>query len=323
MNAVLPRRSLIVPVYRNESSLPALLDAVRVLAAQSPQGLELVIVVDGSPDGSLALLECELPRCPFPSQLISHARNFGSYAAIRTGMRHARGEMLAVMAADLQEPPELMLEFWRILEADAADVVLGARERRDDPWSQRLLSELFWAAYRRLVQPDLPPGGVDVFGCNRRFAQELLALEEARSSMIGQIFWLGFRRQVVPYHRRARHSGRSAWSFRRKLDYLLDSVYAFTDLPLRLLTAVGVLGVGLAIVAGGVVLIGRLLGWITVPGYTPIVLAICFFGSLNLIGLGVVGSYLTRAYENSKRRPLALVERARCFAASSPGERSG
>jgi glycosyltransferase involved in cell wall biosynthesis len=304
--------SLIIPVYRNEAFLDALLAAVETLGRDIGMPLEAVFVVDGSPDRCYEILRERLPQCAFASQLIALARNFGSFPAIRAGLAAGQGDCFAVMAADLQEPPELVLEMSRLLADDTADVVLGVRNTRQDPLSSRVFSHLFWEMYRRYVVPDVPPGGVDIFGCNRRFRDELLTLGESHSSLIAQVFWLGYRRKFVGYERRAR-AGVSGWTFRKKLSYMMDSVFAFTDLPIRLLIRVG--GTA-AILSGGfglVVLASRLAGWINVPGYTLTILSIIFFGALNLFALGVVGSYAWRAYENTKQRPLHLVAREHSF----------
>ena len=178
--------------------------------------VEFIFVVDGSPDNSFAALANALPTAPFKSQLISHARNFGSFSAIRTGLRASRGSYCGVIAADLQEPPALLVEFLDRLVNAGADIVIGVREGRDDPALTRLSANLFWGFYRRFIVREIPAGGVDVFACNRRIRDELLALQEAHSSLIGLIFWLGFRRMEVPYKRRVSAHGKSAWTVARK-----------------------------------------------------------------------------------------------------------
>lgn len=299
--------SLVVPVYRNEEGLDDLLAAVKHLAADEPHGFECVFVIDGSPDRCYEKLRQRLPRQPFSSQLVLLSRNFGSFAAIRAGLKAARGDCFAVMAADLQEPPELVTTMSRILHANEADVVVGLRNSRKDALPARLLAQAYWSLYRRYVVPDMPPGGVDIFGCNRAFRNSLLKLRERHSSLVAQVFWLGFRRQYVSYDRRARVHGKSAWSFRRKFDYMLDSVFAFTDLPIRVLLRTGlVTSIGSALFSLGLVA-ARLAGYINVPGYVMTMIAIVFFGALNLFALGVVGSYAWRAYENSKQRPMHVV----------------
>ena len=310
--------SLVVPVYSNEGSLPDLLKAVDQLASDIDAPFETVFVVDGSPDRCYELLAAQLPSCAFSSQLVLLSRNFGSFAAIRAGMEAAQGETFAVMAADLQEPPELVRTMWRLLDSGEADVVVGVRNARNDPLMSRLFSGLFWRLYRRYVVPDVPPGGVDVFGCNKAFRDELLKLEERHSSLIAQVFWLGYRRRFVEYERRVRQYGRSAWTFNKKLSYMMDSVFAFTDLPIRILIRGGGIAAALSGAFAIVVVLSRLAGLITVQGYAVTILAIVFFGALNLFGLGLVGSYAWRAYENTKARPLHVVLRRHMWKAESP-----
>lgn len=299
--------SIVVPVYRNEESIGRLLSTLSDIATKFQGALEVVFVVDGSPDNSFLLLQQALPNLEFPAQLLAHSRNFGSFPAIRTGLAAARGEYFGVMAADLQEPPELMAAFFESLEAKECDVVVGTRLRRNDAFLDRAASGLFWWVYRRFVVPDMPEGGVDVFGCNREFRDQLLALQETRSSLIALIFWLGFRRKLVGYERRAREEGTSAWTLRKKIDYMLDSIFAFTDYPIRLLTRIGLMGCLLSIFLAIVLLVAHVVGTIKVPGYVPTLLAVLFFGALNLFGIGLVGVYAWRAYENTKNRPLAVV----------------
>ena len=309
------RYSLVIPVYRNEEMIPDLLEALVDMNRELDDALEVVFVDDGSPDRSLALLIEALPHTGLDTKLLEMSRNFGAFAAIRAGLKEAKGPYFAVMAADLQEPPELAIEFFHRLERDACDVVYGVRTGRDDPWSSRLASGAFWAAYRRLIQPEMPRGGVDVFGCNVTARDALVGLTEAHSSLIGQLVWIGMRREEVPYRRRARKAGKSGWTLRKKLNYMLDSSLAFSDLPIRVLFGVGILALAVAAVYGTIVLVARLTGLIAEPGYAPTVLLISGFGALNALGLSVVGAYAWRAFENTKARPLAIVRRRFEFAA--------
>lgn len=305
--------TLVIPVYRNEGSLPDLLTAVCGLNRALQGAFEAVFVVDGSPDRCYEVLQRELPTQPFRSSLILLSRNFGSFPAIRVGLAHGHGERFAVMAADLQEPPDLVLRMNHLLATEPFDVVVGVREARHDPLLTRLPAQIFWGLYRRYVVKDIPPGGVDVFGCNKAFRDTLVQLDESHSSLIAQIFWLGFRRQCITYIRQERTHGTSAWTLRKKVTYLMDSVFAFTDLPIRILMRVGAAGVTIAGLLSVVVLIARLVGAIEVPGYAMTILAIAFFGALNLFSLGLVGSYAWRTYENTKQRPLAVTLRSDQF----------
>ncbi|MGE8447863.1 MAG: glycosyltransferase family 2 protein [Comamonas sp.] len=298
--------SIVIPVYKNEASLPRLISALTELKNSIQCELEVVFVVDGSPDNSFGLLRESLHTHPFATQLLLHSRNFGSFAAIRTGLKAARGDFFGVMAADLQEPPELMISFAEALQKDECDVVVGTRTGRDDPFLSRIASQAFWSLYRKYVVKDMPSGGVDVFGCNRQFRDELLQLQESRSSLIALIFWLGFRRKLIDYSRQARQEGVSGWTFRKKLDYMLDSIFAFSDAPIRALLRLGFIGCLISVLLMVMVFVAKIVGDIPVPGYTATLLVVLFFGALNMFSLGIVGTYAWRTYENSKQRPLAV-----------------
>lgn len=312
-----PMLSIVIPVYRNEESIPDLIVALADVARRAKQDFncatEVVFVVDGSPDNCHAILAQALPAAPFTSQLLLHSRNFGSFAAIRTGLQAATGNYFGVIAADLQEPPELVLRFLEKLSAGNCDVVVGCRENRQDPLLSRCASNLFWTLYKKFVIREIPEKGVDVFGCNNAFRDRLVSLGEANTSLVGLIFWLGFKRSEVTYERRARQHGKSAWTLKKKFNYLLDSIFSFTDLPIKLLSLFGLLGVVTSVLLGIVILLAKALGDIPVPGYAATVLTVVFFGGLNSLGLGIVGAYAWRAFENTKNRPLAVVMASQKF----------
>jgi glycosyltransferase involved in cell wall biosynthesis len=299
--------SLVIPIYRSEDHIDRLLKEIVRLNERLAGRLEAVFVVDGSPDRSHAMLQGRLPSLPLRSQLLLLSRNFGAFQAVTAGLEAAGGEYLAVIAADLQEPPELVLSFFSILERDDADVVFGTRESRSDPLVSRLLAEAFWRVYRQFVIRDMPHGGIDVFGCNRRVRNELLRFRESNTNLIAVLFWLGFRRAFVPYARAARTSGKSGWTVRKRFRYFLDSVFNFTDLPIKVLLFTGMGGLVLALLWGLVVVVSKMLGNIPVPGYTALVLSVLFFGGLTTFGLGVVGQYLWLTLQNTRNRPNYIV----------------
>jgi len=305
--------SLVIPVYRNETSLPRLLQEVEALAAKLPGGLEVVFVVDGSPDDSLRILRERLPAWSVKSRLVELSRNFGAFAAIAAGLQEGTGDYFAVMAADLQEPPELVLSFQRLMAEGTADIVLGERQRRDDPWMTSVASRSFWKFFRRFVMPDMPVGGVDVFGCTRAVRDRLVAMREVNTSLVGLLLWLGYRRALVPYDRRAREEGKSGWTVQKKWRYALDSIFSFSDLPIRVLLVLGGIATVGAVIADVVILVCWLMGLIPVLGYTPLMLTITTFGGLTALGLGIVGQYLWLALQNTRNRPSYVVRSTEQF----------
>lgn len=269
--------------------------------------LELVFVDDGSPDRCAEIVAARLDALAVRAQLIRLSRNFGSFPAIAAGLTHANGDYCAALAADLQEPPELVLEFLSKMRSGEAEIVFGKRSGRDDPAVSRLASNTFWGLYRWLVNPDIPPGGVDIFGCSRKVRDQVCSMKEVETSLPALLFWVGYRRAFVEYRRRARSAGVSAWTLRKKLRYLVNSVFSFTDLPMKALLGAGMAGMALAVIGAVTVLAAKATGNIPVPGYAATVLTIFFFGGLTSAGLGIVGEYLWLCLQNTRQRPLFIV----------------
>jgi polyisoprenyl-phosphate glycosyltransferase len=305
--------TVVVPVYKNAASIPSLCEQLR--SVELPEGLEcrVVFVVDGSPDQSAEILRSCIESSDLHATVVVLSRNFGSFAAIRAGLELAEGDYFAVISADLQEPPALLPEFVERLSAGDVDLVLGRREGRADPLTSRLAAAVFWRVYRRCVQPSMPLGGVDVFACNTAVRSSILELKETNSSLVGQLLWVGYRRTTVGYQRLPRSEGKSAWTLEKKLRYLSDSIFSFTDLPIRFLLFVGILGSFAVSVAAAVVAATWWLNGTDVPGYTPVMLAILLVGFVLILGLGIVGSYVSRTYENTKHRPLTITQSVEHF----------
>ena len=300
--------SIVIPVFRNEKNIDRLVLELERIAGIATMPIEAVLVVDGSPDRSLESLRERLPSAKFSSRLVSLSRNFGAFNAVRCGLEQATGDYLAVLAADLQEPADLALTFLDILKRDEADIVFATRSSRDDPWFDEITSDAFWSLYRRWVLPEVPRGGVNAVACTRAVCDRLLELREPTTNLIALFFWLGFRRAYVPYHREARRDGRSAWTLGMKLRYGLDSLFSFTDLPIRLLLMLGVVGTLTAVVFAVLLLSASLAGQITVPGYAPTVLVVTFFGSITSLGLGILGQYVWLILQTTRGRPAYLVD---------------
>jgi glycosyltransferase involved in cell wall biosynthesis len=309
--------SLVIPLYKSEANLERLAAALASLQTRLPEELEVVFVVDGSPDRCFEILDQRLQGAPFRSRLIALSRNFGSFCAITAGLEAGAGDRFAVLAADLQEPPELIVRFSEVLRSGRADVAFGQRVARADPWLSELFSGLFWRIYRRFVVKDMPEGGVDAFACTRQVRDRLLELKEAHTNLVALLFWLGFRREFVPYERQRRLEGKSAWTLSKKVRYCLDSIFSFTDLPIRMLLGVGIAGIAFSVLCSAAVLAARVMGDVKVPGYTPIVLAVLFFGGSTSLGLGIVGQYLWLTLQNSRNRPNYVVAEAREYPAGA------
>ncbi len=302
--------SIVVPVYHNAPSLPDLLDRFRDLAARNADdAFEFVFVDDGSKDDSFAVLNRLAAGDP-RVRVVKLSRNFGSNQAIMAGLADAAGDVVAVIAADLQDPPELihdMLALWRT----GKKVVLAARETRDDPGLTSVLADGFYRLFRAFAIPTMPKRGFDFFLLDRQVADLVNRTAEANVYLMGLILWLGFDPAILPYHRREREKrfGRSMWTFARKLKYFVDSFVSFSYAPVRAasLAGIGLCGAGMAY---ALVLVGMwLAGGASVPGWTSLMVAILLIGGMQLTMMGILGEYVWRSLDETRRRPRFIVDR--------------
>lgn len=304
---------IVVPVYKNELNIPTLIDDLNKLRESVREAkLKVTFVIDGSPDDSYGAIKKIAHRAKFPIKLITLSRNFGAVVAVRAGLSCSEGDFFAVMAADSQEPIELYTKFFQKFN-EGFDIAVGQRESRIDSHFVKLFATVGWWIYKRFIFKEMPSGGVDVFGCTDRVRKKLIVLKEKNSSLVGELYWVGFRKASVLYARKERLIGKSAWNFFKSLRYFLDSCFNFSDLPIRLLWILGLVGVILSTFLGASIVINKVFIGSSVPGYSMIVITVLFFGSINLIGIGIVGEYVVRAFENSKRRPEYIIESEEFF----------
>lgn len=307
MATINKKYSLIIPVYKNSKFIPELLLSLKEANNILKNKLETILVIDGNPENEFEILKEQLKKYSFKSQLISHSRNFGSFAAIKTGLENATGNYFAVMAADMQEPPSLVIKMFERLSKNQSNIIIGNRIKRDDNQLNNILSIFFWTIYQKYIQKEIPKGGVDVFACDLVVRNTLISLKENNSSLVGLLYWIGFKKEYIDYVRSKRKYGESAWNFKRKMKYMIDSIFAFTDLPINILINFGLIGILTSTSLSVMVLISKLIGSITVPGYTATLLIVSFFSSINLLCFGIIGLYIWRAFENTKNRPNTII----------------
>ncbi len=302
--------SIVVPVYHNALSLPNLLSKFQEIAAKNASDkFEFVFVDDGSRDDSFDVL-CSLAASDPRIRVIKLSRNFGSNAAVLAGLDQARGDALAAIAADLQDPPELiddMLVQWR----QGRKVVLAARQSRDDPGLTSLMSDTFYAMFRRFAIASMPRRGFDFFLIDRQVCNLIKGIQESNAYLMGLILWLGFDPAVIYYHRREREKryGRSMWTFAKKIKYFVDSFVAFSYLPVR---ASSLLGIGLAVLGIAyalVVIVARLFFGIQAEGWASLMVVLLVVSGAQLLMIGVLGEYLWRNLDETRRRPRFIIER--------------
>lgn len=296
------RVSVVVPVYFNAESLPLLFDALREVEAELGErgcALELIFVDDGSGDNSLEILLALRARRP-ATKVIGLARNFGAIPASKVGLRYVTGDCFVWLAADLQDPPALVVEMADRWLA-GAKYVIAERSSRHDPLGTRLFASLYYRLMRLLALRDYPRGGFDMLLLDGSLIHYLRdSGKTVNPSLLS--YWLGFKPQAIPYERPQRRYGRSRWTFARRLGYFVDSILGFTMAPLRVLTLIGA-GVALVSFVGAVAALVS-----GAPGIPALLALVCCLLGLIMVMIGIVGEYVWRIYDELSRRPEVVID---------------
>ena len=300
--------SVVVPVYYNEGSLaPLLTELLEVEAKLLERGmaLELIFVDDGSGDRSFdELLKIKQRRAA--TKIIKLTRNFGAIHATKTGFRFVTGDCFMNLAADLQDPPDLILkviEKWQ----QGSKFVLATRSHRDDPLSSKFFAWVYYVLLRLFVVNDYPRGGFDLALMDKAL---LPYLNNSSKNINTPLFayWLGFKPDIIEYARRKRTYGKSRWNFWKRLKLFFDAILGFSIVPIRMISLIGVVVSLLSFAYGFVILFNTLVGRGAVPGFATIVALTSFLLGLVIIMLGIIGEYLWRIFDETNKRPEAVIE---------------
>jgi glycosyltransferase involved in cell wall biosynthesis len=302
-----PTLSIVVPVFNEEAVLEALHRRVSTTLQRSGETFELVLVDDGSRDGSWAKMRELAARDPRVT-LVRLSRNFGHQIAVTAGIDAALGDAVVLMDADLQDPPEVVLEMiarWR----EGYDVVYGRRIRREgETWFKRATAAVFYRTLRRLTSVDIPADCGDFRLMSRRVVEALKQLRERNRFVRGLVAWVGYKQIAVEYERAPRLAGETKYPIRKMVRFAGDAIVSFSFAPLRAATALGLLVSAASFTYAVYAVLARIFDWNVVQGWASTVVAILFLGGVQLVSLGIIGEYVGRVYDEVKGRPLYLGE---------------
>ncbi|MET3961411.1 glycosyltransferase involved in cell wall biosynthesis [Marmoricola sp. OAE513] len=299
------RISVVVPCFNEADGIDRLAEVLAPVLEALGGGYEVILVDDGSSDGTLDRLRAICAeRAGF--RYLALSRNFGKEGAMLAGLTEAKGEAVAIMDADLQHPPALLGPMVELLDAGYEQVV-ARRDRQGDPRFRTFVSRLYYRFVNGLMDVDLEDGAGDFRVLDRRALDALLSLGESNRFSKGLFAWIGFRTTYLDYRNEARYAGTSKWSTTQLLNYGLDSVVSFNYKPLRLAIHVGAAITAVAVVYGLWVVVDAIIAGNSVPGYVTLICAITGLGGLQMVMLGVIGEYLGRIYVEVKHRPNFLV----------------
>jgi glycosyltransferase involved in cell wall biosynthesis len=301
-----PTLSLVLPIYNEEQVILELHARLQEFLAKLGLEAEVVFVNDGSKDKSLELLR-GLATSEARYRVLSFARNFGHQTAITAGLDYARGQAVVVMDADLQDPPEVVLEMvakWR----EGYDVVYGKRRSREgETFFKLLTAKTFYRVFAAMIPIEVPLDTGDFRLMSRAVVVTLRQLREVHRFVRGMVAWVGFRQTAVLYDRPGRFAGETKYPLRKMLRFAIDGITSFSILPLRFATYLGMFVAVFSVAIAVWALIARFVLHVTVPGWTTVMVLVALLGAAQLLMIGILGEYVGRIYEQVKRRPLYVV----------------
>ena len=304
-----PVISIIAPIYNEAENIPELYRRIRDVLDSTGDPWELLMVDDGSTDGSTALIREHHARDPRVVPVI-FARNFGHQIAVTAGLDYARGDAVVIIDSDLQDPPEVILDLiakWR----EGYDVVYAVRaEREGETWFKKFTASLFYRLIYRITDVDIPLDTGDFRLLDRKVVNVLKTMRERHRFLRGMSVWVGFRQTGVTYKRAPRYAGETKYPLRKMLKFAMDAITSFSYFPLQVAMYIGFISAGLSILAIPVVIIMRLAGSQAFFGQATTLIAVLFLGGVQLISLGILGEYVGRLYDEAKGRPLYIVSEA-------------
>lgn len=294
--------SVVVPAMNEEDNIQPFYDAVKAVTDSLPEfRWEFILVDDGSTDATVERILAVREKDP-RVRVVQLSRNFGSYAAVRAGFDYARGDACITISADLQDPPDLFRGFashWQ----EGHHIVWGVREQRDDPWTKRVAANLFYSLIRRLALADLPEHGMDCGLFDRKVVDVFRQIRDKNSITFMTIYWMGFRQARIPYHRQSRRFGQSKWPVGKRVKSALDVITAFSYLPVRIISYLGLTISIIAFVGTAIVLFNKLVLGIGELGWPSLMITMLFLGGVQMMMLGIIGEYLWRINSEVRGRP--------------------
>jgi len=302
--------SIITPCYFNEKNIPVTVTAFLENEKKFPAGtqFEYVLVDDGSKDNTVQELLKFKEKHPDKFKVIKLAGNVGSYNAILAGMKYATGDCNVILTADLQDPPELvpkMFDYW----TKGIKFVIANRNDREDHWMHNIFSNTYHYLIKKFALPNIPNGGFDFCLFDKQMRDEVVAMDEKNTNTIYLLSWLNYDFVSIPYTRKKRAIGKSRWTLKKKLKLFIDSFVAFSFFPIRMISVMGFLLGLVALAYGGFILFEKYFGNIAVTGWTTIMVVVLFVSAFQMIALGVIGEYVWRALDASRKRPNYVVDK--------------
>ncbi len=311
--------SVVIPAHNEELNIEPFYNAMSAVTNSLRNfEWEFVFVDDGSIDQTLTRI-LELRRKDLRIRILQLSRNFGSYGAYRAGLEYARGDAVITISVDLQDPPELFVQFLAHWEA-GYQTVWAVRAERDDHWTRKALARLFYVILRRLALQDLPVGGMDCGLFDRKVVDAFRKITDRNGITFMTIFWMGFRQAWVSYHRQSRLYGDSKWPLAKRIKAAIDVITLYSYLPIRLASYLGLTVSVVSLVGSAIIIFNKVVWGVGAGGWPSVMVALLFLGGVQLVVLGIMGEYLWRISNEVRGQPQYIIMEEYGFGDLTPAQ---
>ena len=310
--------SIIIPIFNEEDNLPILHQKLNKITENSKHNFEFIFVDDCSSDSSFPILK-ELSSKDSRVKIIQFSRNFGSHAGCLAGLINSKGNACAFISADMQDPPELiqrLIEQWE----NGHEIVMGVREGEENPVS--FFSGLYYLLVRKFALKNMPEKGTDVFLIDRKVVDTITDMKEKNTSIFGLLLWSGFSQAFIPYKREHRQKGSSKWTFGKKMKLFIDTFISFSYFPIRLISFIGIVVAVTGFVYAAVVIANRLFFSKAIEGWASLMVVLLLVSGVQLLMLVILGEYLWRSFDESRKRPPFIIKNMMGFDTHSLTQRN-
>ncbi|MDA1646602.1 MULTISPECIES: glycosyltransferase family 2 protein [unclassified Bacillus cereus group] len=299
--------SVVVPMYFEEEVAQECYNRLKSVMLQNNINYEFVFVNDGSTDGTMEILS-EIAANDYRTKIVNFARNFGHQVAVTAGIAAAKGDAIVIIDADLQDPPEVIPELIAKWEEGYEVVYAKRKQRKGETWFKLLTAKYFYKFLNYMSDIDIPKDTGDFRIIDRKIADVFNQMTERNRFIRGMMSWVGFRQTYVEYERDERFAGETKYPLKKMIKFASDGIIAFSTKPLRIVMSLGLLSVLISIIVLLYTITVKVFGHGTQTGWASIMVAITFFSGIQLLGLGIVGQYIARIYDESKNRPIYIVK---------------
>lgn len=300
------KTSIIIPIFNEEGNINKLYERLKSLIKNINSDFEFIFINDGSKDKSIQLIK-ELASKDVDVKFINFSRNFGHQIAVTAGLDKSTGDRIVIIDADLQDPPELIIDMFNKMD-DGYEVVYAKRKaRKGESWLKKFTAKMFYRILKSITSVNIPVDTGDFRIMDRKIVDALKEMPEQQKFLRGQISWIGFNQTYIEYERDERFAGETGYTYKKMIRFALDGITSFSNFPLKFASICGFVVSGIAFIVMLYALYSRFISKNYIEGWTSIIISVLFLGGIQLISIGIIGEYISRLSSNVRNRPLYIV----------------